>query len=75
MFFLSLAIVCRKILEGEIFGEFAKQLAIHQNFFRPMFINAKIFNKLPTDLPNFSSPKTLEPLIRQNFPTYGMLAG
>ena len=37
-------------------------------FSPPMFINARVFNKLPTDSPNFSSPKTLEPLIRQNFP-------
>ena len=32
-------------------------------FSPPIFINARVFNKLPTDLPNFSSPKTLEPLI------------
>ena len=38
-------------------------------FSPPIFINARVFNKLPTDSPNFSSPKTLEPLIRQNFPT------
>ena len=37
-------------------------------FYPPIFINARIFNKLPTDSPNFSSPKTLEPSIRQNFP-------
>ena len=36
-------------------------------FSPPMFINARVFNKLPTNLPNFSSPKTLEPLVRQNF--------
>ena len=36
--------------------------------FPPIFINARVFNKLPTDSPNFFSPKTLEPLIRQNFP-------
>ena len=37
-------------------------------FSPPIFINARIFNILTTDSPNFSSPKTLEPLIRQNFP-------
>ena len=37
-------------------------------FSPPIFINARVFNKLPTDSPNFSSPKTSEPLIRQNFP-------
>ena len=37
-------------------------------FSPPIFINARIFNILPTDSPIFSSPKTLEPLIRQSFP-------
>ena len=37
-------------------------------FSPPIFINARVFNKLPTNSPNFSSPKTSEPLIRQNFP-------
>ena len=37
-------------------------------FSPPIFINARVFNKLPTDLPKFSSLKTLEPLIRQKFP-------
>ena len=37
-------------------------------FSPPIFINPRVFNKLPTDLPIFSSPKTLEQLIRQNFP-------
>ena len=27
---------------------------------------------MPTDLPNFSSPKILDQLIRQNFPTYSI---
>ena len=40
-------------------------------FSLPIFINARVFNKLPTDSPKFSSPKTLELLIRQNFPTHG----
>ena len=42
-------------------------------FSSPIFINARVFNKLPTDLPNFSSPKTLESLICQNFPTYSII--
>ena len=37
-------------------------------FSPPIFIIARVFNKLPTDSPKFSSPKTLEPLIRQKFP-------
>ena len=37
-------------------------------FSPPIFINAWVFNKLPTDLPNFSLPNTLESLIHQNFP-------
>ena len=37
-------------------------------FSPPIFIFTRIFNILPTDLPNFSSPKTLEPLICQIFP-------
>ena len=52
----------------ENFGEFGEGLAIRQNFSHQYFINARIFNILPTDSPKFSSPKTLEPLIRQNFP-------
>ena len=63
----SLYTVRGKILEGENFGEFGERLAIRQNF-PPIFINARVFNKLPTDSPKFSSPKTLEPLIRQKFP-------
>ena len=37
-------------------------------FSPPIFINARVFNRLSTGSPNFSSPKTLEPLIRQKFP-------
>ena len=37
-------------------------------FSPPIFINARVFNELPTNPPNFSLPKTLEPLIRQNLP-------
>ena len=47
---------------------FGERLAIRQNFPPPIFINARVFNKLLTDSPNFSSPKTLESLICQNFP-------
>ena len=37
-------------------------------FSPPIFINARVFNILPTDSPNFSLPKTLEQLVCQNFP-------
>ena len=49
-------------------GKFGRTVGNSPKFSPPIFINARVFNKLPTDLPNFSSPKTLEPLICQNFP-------
>ena len=64
--FIATYTVGGKILEEENFGEFGERLAIRQSF------PHQYLYKLPTDSPNFSSPKTLEPLIRQNFPTYGI---
>ena len=52
-------------------GKFWRTVGNSSKFFPPIFINARVFNKLPTHSLNFSSPKTLEPLIHQNFPTYG----
>ena len=48
-------------------GKFWRMVDNSPKFSPPIFINARVFNKLPTDSPNFSLPKTLEPLIHQKF--------
>ena len=53
---------------GGKFWRIWRAIANLLKFSPPIFINARVFNKLPTDSPKFSSPKTLEPLIRQKFP-------
>ena len=53
---------------GRKFWRIWRTVGNSPKFSPPIFINARVFNRLSTDSPNFSSPKTLEPLIRQKFP-------
>ena len=57
-----------KNFEGGKFWRIWRTVGNLPKFSPPIFINARVFNRLSTDSPNFSSPKTLEPLIRQKFP-------
>ena len=62
------SIVRGKFLEGENFGEFGKWHTIHQIFLANIYKYSGITDRLPADLPKFSSSIASSVMIHQNFP-------